>query len=84
MNNVLRPYLDEFYIVYLDDIIVYSRSRTKYIEYIKKVLEALKKYNLRLKLSKYFFFKTEVDFLGYIVILSRIVISKSKVAALLN
>ena len=84
MNDILRPYLDEFYIVYLDDIIVYLRSKTKYIEYVKKVLEVLKKYNLRLKLSKYFFFKIEVDFLGYTVILGRIAISKSKVVALLN
>ena len=84
MNDILRLYLDKFYIAYLDDIIVYSRNRIEYIEYIKRVLKALKKYNLRLKLSKYFFFKIEVDFLGYIVILSKIVISKGKVVALLN
>ena len=52
VNNILRSFLDIFYIVYLDDIIVYSKTREEYVEYVRKVLEALNKVGLRIKPSK--------------------------------
>ena len=38
MNDVLFEYLDDFYIVYLDDIVIYSENKLEYIEYVRKVL----------------------------------------------
>ena len=54
---MLRKYLDYFVIVYLDDILVYSKTREEYIRYIKEVLQIIKEADLRIKLSKTEFHK---------------------------
>ena len=79
INNVLRQYLDVFVVVYLDDILVYSRTRKEYIEHVRKVLEVLKKVDLRIKLKKSEFHKREVTFLGYIVSLTGFKIDPDKI-----
>ena len=79
INNVLRPYLDIFVIAYLDDILIYLEDEKDYIKYVTKVLKALDKHNFRLKLKKCKFYKTKVDFLGYIVGVNRVQISKEKI-----
>jgi len=43
MNDVLRSFLDEFVIVYLDDILIFNKSREKYVKHVRKVLDVLKK-----------------------------------------
>jgi hypothetical protein len=60
MNDVLRPFLDDFVIVYLDDILIFSKSREEHIEHVKKVLDVLRKEQLFLKLSKCEFGKTSL------------------------
>ena len=67
INNTLREYLDLFYVVYLDDILIYSKDLELYKEHVRKVLDTLKAKNLKLKLEKCEFYKTEIEFLGYIV-----------------
>ncbi len=52
INNVLRQYLNQFVIIYLNDIIIYLRTLKKHISYIFKVLECLNIKNLYLKLKK--------------------------------
>ena len=63
MNDVLRPFLDEFVIVYLDDILIFSKSREEHIEHVKKVFDVLRKEQLFLKLSKCEFGKTSLNLL---------------------
>jgi hypothetical protein len=58
MNDVLRHFLDDFVIVYLDDILIFSKSHEEHIEHVKKVLDVLRKEQLFLKLSKCEFGKT--------------------------
>lgn len=41
INNILQSYVNKFTIVYFNDIIIYSKTKKKYLEYIKKVLKAL-------------------------------------------
>ncbi len=52
INNILQQYLNQFVIVYLDDIIIYLKTLKKHISYVFKVLECLNIKNLYLKLKK--------------------------------
>ena len=67
MNRVFRPYVDQFVIVFIDDILVYSKDRESHDTHLRVVLETLKKEQLYTKLSKCEFWLTEVSFLGRIV-----------------
>lgn len=65
MNDLLRPYLDKFVIVYLDDILIYSKNEDEHEQHIRMVLDILRKNKLYAKLSKCEIFKDEVTFLGH-------------------
>lgn len=67
MDNVLRGLIGTVCLVYMDDIIVFSTSLQEHITNLRKVLEALKKYNLKIQLDKSEFLCKEVAFLGHIV-----------------
>jgi Reverse transcriptase (RNA-dependent DNA polymerase) len=67
INKVLRGYLDIFYIIYLDDIMMYSERVEDHKEYMRKVLERLQQYSLYTKLSKCLFSIKELEFLDYIM-----------------
>ena len=81
MNDLLRPYLDIFVIVYLDDILIYSSDVAKHEEHVKKVLEVLAKANLYCKLEKCIFHATQVDFLGYRISKEGVKMDPAKVKA---
>lgn len=55
INNVLREYLDEFIVVYLNDILIYSKTEEEHIKHVWKVLQALTKAKLRVKPEKCIF-----------------------------
>lgn len=67
INDTLKEYLDIFCTAYLDDILIYSKTRTEHVEHVGKVLDALRKAKLYAKLSKCEFMKSETTFLGLIV-----------------
>ncbi len=67
MNNVLRRYLNQFIIVYLNDILVYSKTKKEHVWHVKKVLQTLKKVDLRIKSGKSEFHVQSVQFLKFIV-----------------
>ena len=67
MNNVLRLYLNQFIIVYLNDILVYSKTKKEHVWHVKKVLQTLKKVDLRIKSGKSEFHVQSVQFLKFIV-----------------
>ena len=67
MNDVFHPFIDDFVIVYLDDILVFSKSWDDHVIHVKKVLEILRKEKLYVKISKYEFAKTSLVYLGYVV-----------------
>ena len=52
MNDVFRPFIDDFVIVYLDDILVFSRTWDEHVKHVKKILDVLKRENLYVKMSK--------------------------------
>ena len=67
MNHVFRPYVDLFVVVFIDDILVYSKDREDHDTHLQVVLETLRKEQLYAKLSKCEFWFREVSFLGHIV-----------------
>ena len=67
MNHVFRPYVDQFVVVFIDDILVYSQDRESHDAHLQVVLETLRKEQLYGKLNKCEFWLNEVSFLGHIV-----------------
>jgi hypothetical protein len=67
INTIFIGLLDYFVIIYLNNILIYSRNKDKYYNYIYQVLTRLYKNNLFYKLSKYKFNIKEVKFLGFLI-----------------
>ncbi|GKB59752.1 putative reverse transcriptase domain-containing protein [Tanacetum coccineum] len=67
MNQVCKPYLDKFIIMFIDDILIYSKDEKEHEEHLKAILELLKKEKLYAKFSKCEFWIPKVQFLGYFI-----------------
>ncbi|GJY20231.1 putative reverse transcriptase domain-containing protein [Tanacetum coccineum] len=84
MNSVCRPYLDKFVIVFINDILIYSKTQEEHVEHLRLVLELLKKEKLYAKFSKCDFWLREVQFLGHVINGNRIHVNPSKIEAVKN
>jgi len=84
MNRILHPFLDRFVVVFIDDILVYSKSQEEYVEHLGIVLRLLKENKLFAKLSKCEFWLREVSFLGQVILKGDIEVDPSKVDAVLQ
>ncbi|GJV49738.1 putative reverse transcriptase domain-containing protein [Tanacetum coccineum] len=67
MNRDYRPYLDKFVIVFIDDILIYSKTQEEHVEHLRLVLGLIKKEKLYAKFSKCEFWLREVQFLGHVI-----------------
>ena len=67
MNQFFRPHVDQFVVVFIDDILMYSKDRENHDTHLRVVFETLRKEQLYAKLSKCEFWLNEVSFLGHIV-----------------
>nr|GEU33160.1 retrovirus-related Pol polyprotein from transposon TNT 1-94 [Tanacetum cinerariifolium] len=67
LNHVCKPYLDKFVIFFIDDILIYSKSKQEHEEHLKLILELLKKEGLYAKFSKYETWIPKVQFLGHVI-----------------
>ena len=84
MNRVFHPYLDQFLVVFIDDILVYSNDAQDHEQHLRMVLQIPREKKLFAKLSKCEFWLTEVSFLGHIVYVEGIRVDPTKIKAIVN
>jgi len=84
MNDIFQEWLDDFVVVYIDDILIYSDSLEEHAEHLRKVFQKLREYKLYAKLEKCEFGVTEVDFLGHRIIQEGLKMDENKVKAILD
>ncbi|GJT34839.1 putative reverse transcriptase domain-containing protein [Tanacetum coccineum] len=82
MNRVCKPYLDKFVIVFIDDILVYSKDEEEHGKHLKIILELLKKERLYAKFSKCDFWLDSVQFLGHVIDRSGVHVDPAKIEAI--
>ena len=81
MNKVFMEFLDKFVVVFIDDILVYSKNEEEHKEHLRLVLGKLREYQLYAKFSKCEFWLKEVGFLGHVISGEGIAIDPTKVVA---
>jgi len=84
MTKVLRPYLYDFIMIYLDDIIIFSQTMEEYLLHMRKILKALRQAGFKLKLEKCEFAKKQLKYLSFIVGEFDIKPDPEKVRAIVN
>ncbi|GJR64484.1 putative reverse transcriptase domain-containing protein [Tanacetum coccineum] len=82
MNWVCKPYLDRFVIVFIDDILIYSKSRKEHEGHLKLILKLLKEEELYTKFSKCEFWLSKVQFLGHVIDSEGIHVDPAKIEAI--
>lgn len=84
MNFVLQPLLRKCVVVFLDDVLVYSRSIEEHIQHLRQVFQLLKTHELHLKLSKCSFAKNKLEFLGHVISGQGVATDPSKIQIVKN
>ena len=82
INNVLRKFLDILVVVYLDDIIVYSKTKEDHIQHVRQVFQTIKNAKLQIHLGKTIFHAQRIHFLEYIITDKKIEMDLDKVKAI--
>lgn len=79
MDDIFRPYLRKFVLVFFDDILIYSSSWSLHLEHLELVLKLLQKHELVAKRSKCQFGQTKVDYLGHVITPAGLSVDPSKI-----
>jgi len=82
MNDTFRDFLDEFLVVYLNNLLIYSKTLKEHKQHVRRVLERLRDVGLYLKPSKCVFHVQEVTFLGFVIGLDGMKMDPAKVEAI--
>jgi hypothetical protein len=84
MNSVFMPELDKFVVVFIDDVLIYSKNEEEHAKHLRIVLTRLREHQLYAKFSKCAFWLEEIQFLGHVLSAKGIVVDPSKVKDILE
>eukprot|EP00253_Pinus_taeda_P030099 PITA_30099 len=84
MNGIFHPYLDQFMLIFIDDILIYSRTIEEHHEHLRIVLQTLREHQLYAKFSKCDFFKAEIQYLGHVITKDGIAVDPEKIKAIME
>ena len=84
MQRVFRPYLDQFVVIFIDDILVYSRSKEEHEKHLRIVFQTLREHKLYAKFSKCEFWLDRISFLGHVISEEGIMVDPAKVADIVD
>jgi len=84
MNRVLHSFLDKFVVVFIDDILIYSRTKEDHQEHLHTVLKTLVDHRFYAKLKKCDFWMEKVHFLGHVISAEGISVDPGKIAAVID
>jgi len=82
MNNIFNQYLDKFVVVFIDDILVYSKIKEEHDEHLWTVLQTLRKHKLYAKFDKCDFYQKEIQYLGHVISPWGIVVDPEKIKSI--
>jgi hypothetical protein len=81
MNDVLKPFIRKFVLVFFDDILIFSNTWTEHLQHVKQVFQMLREHKLFLKQSKCSFGKESVAYLGHVITVAGVAMDPAKIAA---
>ena len=84
MNRIFHPYLDRFVVMFVDDILVYSKNKKELEEHLKMILQTLREKQLYVKFKKSEFWLDQVSFLRHIVSREGVSVDPAKIEAIKN
>jgi hypothetical protein len=84
MNIVLSKYLDKFVLVFVDEILVYSKNREELEEHLRMVLQALREHPMYAKFNKYDLFKKEINYLVHVISIEGITVNPTNIKEIMD
>jgi hypothetical protein len=79
MNDIFINYLDKFFIVFLDDILIYYKSEEECQHHLRLLLQVLREHQLYAKISKYYFYQEHIHYFEHIILEGDIVVDLEKI-----
>lgn len=84
MNNMLIKYLDKFVLVFIDDILIYSKTKEEHEEHLKLVMQVLREHWLYAKYNKCNFFQKKIHYLGHVILKEGVAVDPQKIKEIMN
>ena len=84
MNSVLSKYLEKFVVVFIDDILVYSKTKQEHDEHLKIILQVLREHQLYAKFNNCDFYKDKIQYLGHVISEKAISANPNKIKAIID
>jgi hypothetical protein len=84
MNSILNKYLDKFVLVFIDDILIYSKTKEEHEEHLILVLQVLREHQLYAKYNKCDFFQKQIQYLGHVISEDGVAVDPEKIKAIMD
>jgi hypothetical protein len=84
INKIFNEFVNDFCVMYLNDILIFFKNRKSHVQHIRKVLKRLRANDLFVNLEKCFFFKHEIDYFDFIVSENDIMINLSRINIIMS